>query len=120
MKKEYNNLREICMDKDKIKKQIITQEEQDEITLLFKTMGDSTRFTIIVALFEAELSVTELTKVTGMNQSAVSHQLRVLKEQDIVRFKKQGKKRIYYLADHHIKTLYELALAHIREEKHES
>ena len=108
------------MSVDKIKNKIITPDEQEKITLLFRTMGDSTRFTIIIALFESELSVTELTNVTGMNQSAVSHQLRVLKEQDIVRFKRQGKKRIYYLADHHIKTLYELALIHVREEKDES
>jgi hypothetical protein len=55
------------MNVDKIKNKIITPDEQEKITLLFRTMGDSTRFTIIIALFESELSVTELTNITGMN-----------------------------------------------------
>ena len=83
---------------------------------IFKVFGDSTRTKILSALFEHELCVCDICAVVGMNKSAVSHQLKVLREAKLVKFRKNGKEVFYSLADNHIVMIYKMALEHVRED----
>ena len=83
---------------------------------LFKMFGDSTRIKILCALFEHERNVTEICEVVGMSQSATSHQLRLLKQADLVNSRREGKTMIYSLADDHVKTIIYMAKEHLEEE----
>ena len=82
---------------------------------LFKVFGDSTRIKILYALFEAELCVCDISKLLGLTQSAVSHQLRVLKSSRLVRFRKDGKTVFYSLADDHVRKIIAQGMEHINE-----
>ncbi len=90
---------------------------QERLALLFKVLGDHTRIRILNALFHSELCVCDLTAVLDMNQSAVSHQLRVLRDANIVRSRKQGKNVLYRLDDAHVHELIRLGLEHVLEER---
>lgn len=83
---------------------------------LFKVLGDMTRVKILSALLKNELCVCDLSEIIGMGQSAVSHQLRVLRASKIVKFRRDGKSIFYSIDDDHIRQLFEIALSHIREE----
>ena len=83
---------------------------------LFKVFGDSTRTKILAALFEHELCVCDICKVVNMTKSAVSHQLRVLREANLVKFRKNGKEVFYSLADNHVIMIYKMAIEHVCEE----
>lgn len=87
-----------------------------DIAELFKVFGDSTRTRIISALFEAELCVCDIADLLKMTKSAVSHQLRTLRQTKIVKSRRSGKEIYYSLDDDHIKEIYKMALAHLREE----
>ena len=87
--------------------------EVEQLAALFKVMGDPTRIRIIKALFLHELCVCDLTTVLGMTQSAVSHQLRVLRDHRLVKFRRDGKIVFYALDDHHIINLFREGLAHV-------
>lgn len=84
---------------------------------LFKTLGDLTRVRILEALSRAELCVCDLAEVLGLTQSAVSHQLRVLRAAKLVRYRREGKNAFYSLDDQHVERLFGQALDHIREER---
>lgn len=84
---------------------------------LFKMFGDPTRARIICALSMEELCVCDLTALLGMQQSAVSHQLRLLKAVRLVRSRKQGREVYYSLDDQHIQSIFAMAFAHVSEEK---
>ena len=84
-------------------------------TKLFKVFGDSTRIRILYALFEAELCVGDLALLLGMSQTAVSHQLRVLKTNKLVRARREGKVVFYALADDHVCSMLNQGLEHIEE-----
>ncbi len=86
---------------------------------LFKVFGDSTRTKILAALFNHELCVCDICKVIEMNKSAVSHQLKVLRDFNLVKYRKKGKEVFYSLADEHVFLIYEKALEHILEKKEE-
>ncbi len=86
-----------------------------DLAELFKVFGDTTRIKIINALFEAEMCVCDIAALLGMNQSAISHQLRVLKQARLVKFRKDGKIVYYSLDDEHIKHIFDQGLLHIRE-----
>ena len=86
-----------------------------DIADLFKVFGDSTRVRILYALSSRELCVCDLADAISMTQSAVSHQLRILKQARLVRFRKEGKIVYYSLADNHVHTIFEQALEHIGE-----
>lgn len=90
-----------------------------EVAELFKVFGDSTRTRILSALFHHELCVYDICKVVNMNKSAVSHQLKVLRNFNLVKPRKQGKEVFYSLADEHVVMIYEKALEHVLEEKDE-
>ncbi len=86
-----------------------------ELADLFKVFADTTRVKILYALMESELSVGDLTDIVGASQSATSHQLRILKQAHLVKFRRDGKSVIYSLADEHVNTILDQGLTHICE-----
>ena len=82
---------------------------------LFKVFGDSTRIQILFVLFEAEVCVCDLAKVLNMTQSAISHQLRILKANKLVNSRREGKSVFYSLADGHVRTIIAQGREHIEE-----
>lgn len=90
-------------------------EKLYDLAELFKVFGDSTRIKILYALFEAELCVCDIAQLLGLTQSAVSHQLRVLKNGRLVKPRKDGKTVFYSLADDHVRTLIAQGMEHINE-----
>jgi ArsR family transcriptional regulator len=91
------------------------ENELSDLADLFKVFGDSTRLRILYSLFRGEKNVTEICEDLGMGQSAVSHQLRVLKANKLVALRKEGKSSIYFLADDHVKTIIAMGKEHIEE-----
>ncbi len=92
----------------------------DEDTLydlaeLFKVFGDSTRIRILFALFEQEMCVCDIAESLDMTQSAISHQLKILKQSKLVGNRREGKQIIYFLADDHVRTIIDQGLNHIEE-----
>lgn len=88
-----------------------------DIAELFKIFGDSTRIRIICALFEKEMCVYDLAACLKMNQSAISHQLRILKANKLVKNRREGKMIYYSLDDDHVKLIFEAGYNHIMEMK---
>lgn len=82
---------------------------------LFKTFGDTTRIKILYALMERDLCVCDLAELVGTSQSAVSHQLRTLKQARLVKFRREGKSAMYSLADDHVHTMLAQGMTHICE-----
>ena len=86
-----------------------------ELAELYKVFGDSTRIKILYALFEEEKGVGEIANQLGMTMSAISHQLRILKQARLVKFRREGKMVFYALADDHVRTIFSQGLDHICE-----
>ena len=86
-----------------------------DLAELYKVFGDSTRIKILYALFESELCVCDIARVLSMTQSAISHQLRLLKESKLVRNRRDGKTVYYSLADDHVRTVINQGMDHILE-----
>ncbi|MBE6529898.1 MAG: helix-turn-helix transcriptional regulator [Ruminococcaceae bacterium] len=82
---------------------------------LYKLFGDSTRLRILYVLFDAELCVCDIAELLGMTVSAISHQLRLLKQAALVKFRKSGKSVLYSLADSHVQTILAQGMEHITE-----
>ena len=99
----------------KIKKIMPSDDLLFDIAEVFKVFGDTTRMKIISALLEAELCVGDIAEITNSTQSAISHQLRVLKQAKLVKFRKEGKIVYYSLDDEHISEMYEMAKRNIEE-----
>jgi len=87
-----------------------------DLAELFKIFGDSTRIRILSALFESELCVCDIAYLLKMTQSAISHQLRILRQAKLVKTRKDGKVAYYSLADEHVKLIFDQGLGHITEE----
>ncbi|MBT3225541.1 MAG: helix-turn-helix transcriptional regulator [Deltaproteobacteria bacterium] len=102
---------------EKVKKELPRAEQMMELSNLFKALGDFTRIRILEALLSSELCVCDLVSVLDMNQSAVSHQLRVLRSSKIVKFRKEGKNVYYSLDDNHISQLINQGLNHVLESR---
>lgn len=100
---------------EKIKKSLINEDTIFDMAEFFKVFGDSTRMKIISALLKDELCVGEIAMITNSTQSAISHQLRVLKQAKLVKYKKVGKTVYYSLDDDHIYQIYNLVKEHIEE-----
>ena len=100
---------------EKVLSQMPADEKLYDLAELFKVFGDSTRIKILYALFEAELCVCDIAQLLGLTQSAVSHQLRVLKAGRLVKPRKDGKTVFYSLADEHVRTLIAQGMEHIEE-----
>ncbi len=93
------------------------EETLYDLAELFKVFGDSTRVKILWALDEAEMCVCDIAASLNMTQSAISHQLRILKQARLVKSRREGKVVYYSLDDDHIRGIFDLGLAHIRENK---
>lgn len=102
-------------DIETIEQHIPSLEDLDSLVNLFKIFGDETRLRILISLFEGELCVHDICKVVGVSQSAVSHQLRNLREARLVKSRKDGKEVIYSLDDDHVKEIFEMGLVHVQE-----
>ena len=94
---------------------IPTEEELYDLAELFKVFGDSTRIRILFALLEKEISVGDLADELNMNQSAISHQLKVLKQAKLVNARREGKSMIYSLADEHVRAIVSQGMEHVEE-----
>ncbi|MDD5827122.1 MAG: metalloregulator ArsR/SmtB family transcription factor [Bacilli bacterium] len=89
------------------------EKELENLTALFKILGDSTRTKILWILDHHEMCVCDIANVLNMTKSSISHQLAILREAGIVRFRRNGKEVYYTLDDEHISRLYEIGLEHI-------
>lgn len=92
------------------------ENELYDLAELFKVFGDSTRIRILFVLFEAEVCVCDLAKVLNMTQSAISHQLRILKQNKLVKSRREGKSVFYSLADDHVRSIIAQGREHIEED----
>lgn len=110
---------EFCFDQEAVlraKKKQLTDDEVTKLADTFRALGDPTRIRVLQALRHEELCVCDLSAVLGMSQSAISHQLRVLRNLRLVKFRKCGKNVYYSLDDNHIVLLFDQGLDHIRHE----
>ena len=92
------------------------EDDLFEVAELFKAFGDTTRAKINCAMSQSELCLGDLAQLLEMNQSAVSHQLRLLKQARLVKTRRDGKVRYYSLADEHIQEMFKVAFDHVMEE----
>lgn len=99
----------------KVKEAIPNDETLYDLAELFKVFGDSTRIKILYALFETELCVCDIAQLLNVSQTAVSHQLRVLKTNKLVKSRKDGKNVFYSLADNHVYSIINQGMEHINE-----
>lgn len=96
--------------------QVMPGEEQlFDLAELFKIFGDSTRIRILYVLFESEMCVCDIAQLLGMTQSAISHQLQVLKKSKLVKYRRDGKTVFYSLADDHVRAILDQGMEHVNE-----
>lgn len=100
---------------NKAKARMPQEDNLYDLAELFKVFGDTTRIKIIWALFESEMCVCDIACLLGMTQSAISHQLRVLKTARLVRYRKSGKTVYYSLNDEHVQKIFDMGMQHILE-----
>jgi ArsR family transcriptional regulator len=101
--------------RDRVLKDMPDEESLYDLAELFKVFGDTTRIRILYVLFEAEMCVCDIAQILNMTQSAISHQLRVLKQARLVRNRREGKQIYYSLADDHVRTIIGQGMDHIDE-----
>lgn len=101
---------------EQIRRVLPERDHLQELSELFKVLGDATRIRILSALLHSELCVCDLVAVLGMTQSAVSHQLRVLRSAKVVKFRKEGRNVYYSLDDTHIHELIQQGMDHVMED----
>lgn len=100
---------------DGVKARMPEEHELYDLADFFKVLGDSTRVKIMWALDESEMCVCDLAVLLNMTKSAISHQLRSLRQANLVKYRKKGKVVFYSLADDHVKDIFEKGFEHIRE-----
>ena len=113
----------LCCDTEEIHEELLKivdetmpdETELDSLAELFKVFGDPTRIRILFVLFETEVCVCDLARELNMTQSAVSHQLRILKQSRLVKNRREGKSMFYSLADDHVRTMIAQGREHILE-----
>lgn len=103
------------INENEIKSILPKEENLIDLAELFKIFGDSTRIKILYLLFESEMCVCDIADFLGMTVSAISHQLRILKNAKLVSYRKEGKSVFYSLADEHISSILEKGMEHICE-----
>lgn len=101
---------------EELKPKLPDEKQAIDLAEFFKVFGDSTRIRILWALDRSELCVCDLAAVMGMSKSAVSHQLRVLRNADLVRTRREGKAVYYKISDEHVKEIFEKAVEHLEED----
>lgn len=102
---------------EKVRKSIPQEETLYDLAELFKVFGDTTRIRILCVLFQTEMCVCDIAALLNMTQSAISHQLRVLKNARLVKHRREGKVVFYSLDDEHVKQIFDQGLIHIKELK---
>ena len=100
---------------EEIENKMPEESELYDLADLFKVFGDSTRIKILYVLFENEMCVDDIASILNMTQSAISHQLRILKQNRLVKFRKEGKTVLYTLADEHVFTILSQGIEHVEE-----
>lgn len=100
---------------NKVKEHMLQDEVLYDLADLFKVFGDTTRVKILYALFSSEMCVCDIAVLLGMNQSAISHQLRILKQARLVKYRREGKVVYYSLDDEHIMHIFDQGLTHVNE-----
>ncbi|HHV46821.1 MAG TPA: helix-turn-helix transcriptional regulator [Tissierellia bacterium] len=100
---------------DSVKEKMPEEETLCDLAELFKVFGDSTRVKILWALDESEMCVCDIAALLNMTQSAISHQLRILKQARLVKSRREGKVVYYSLDDDHVKEIFDQGLSHIKE-----
>ena len=108
----------LCVHEDMVNRllqEMPPEEDLYDLAELFKVFGDSTRIKILYALFGAELCVGDIAQLLGMSQTAVSHQLRVLRTNKLVKGRKEGKIVFYSLSDDHVRTIIGQGMEHVDE-----
>ena len=98
---------------DTVKKEMLTEEQFRFATTFFKTIGNDTRFKILWALDKHEMCVCDIANLLSMTKSAVSHQLAILRNTNLVKTRREGKTVFYALSDEHVKTMLEAGVSHI-------
>ena len=114
----------MCCDEQEVHQELLknihekmpNETELYDLAELFKVFGDSTRIRILFVLFEAEVCVCDLAAALNMTQSAISHQLKILKQSRLVKSRRDGKSIYYSLADDHVRTMIAQGQEHIEEE----
>ena len=110
---------ETYFDSEALRSRVLSEMPDEEclydLAELFKVFGDTTRIRILYVLFEAEMCVCDIAQILNMTQSAISHQLRVLKQARLVRNRRDGKQIYYSLADDHVRTIIGQGMDHIEE-----
>ena len=91
------------------------KETMEQIAELFKGFADPTRVHILSLLEKQELCVTDIAEAVQISQSAISHQLRILKQMHLIKYRREGKNILYSLADNHVKTILQMGLEHVLE-----
>ena len=94
---------------------IPAKETMEQIAELFKGFADPTRVHILSLLSQQERCVTEIAEEVQLSQSAISHQLRILKQMHLIKYRREGKNILYSLADDHVKTILQMGLEHVLE-----
>ena len=100
---------------EEIENKMPEESELYDLADLFKVFGDSTRIKILYVLFENEMCVYDIASILNMTQSAISHQLRIWKQNRLVKFRKEGKTVLYTLADEHVFTILSQGIEHVEE-----
>ena len=103
-----------------VRQELPPEELICDLSDLFKVFGDTTRMRILYSLFESELCVCAIAELLGMTQSAISHQLKVLRENKLVASRREGKTIYYFLADAHVRTIIGQGFEHLTEERKKS
>ncbi len=109
---------DVCIHKElvnQVNEHIPDEDELYDLAELFKVFGDSTRIRILFVLFESEMCVCDLAETLHMTQSAISHQLKILKQAKLVNNRREGKSVFYSLADEHVRTIIDQGREHIEE-----
>ncbi|GAW92541.1 ArsR/SmtB family transcription factor [Calderihabitans maritimus] len=117
MEKKTETCEAFCFDAEavmQVKEKLLAEEEVSYMAETFKVLGDRTRINILQALMQKELCVCDLSAVLEMSPSAVSHQLRVLRNARLVKYRKEGKNVYYSIDDQHVAVLFEQVLEHVR------
>ncbi len=100
---------------DSVRRDMPEEDVLYELADLFKMFGDSTRLKIMSALSESEMCVCDIAELLGISQSAISHQLRILKQSKLVSSRREGKNIVCFLADEHVRSIIAIGLSHVTE-----
>jgi len=100
---------------EKVNAQMPAEDDLDDLADFFKVFGDTTRIKMLYVLLCSEMCVCDIAQILNMTQSAISHQLRILKQMDLVKSRRDGKTIFYSLADSHIATILSQGMDHIQE-----